>query len=149
MRKMAMMKRTRERKRKKSLSQKMRNPRRRKLLQNQKRKLLLIVIQAPDQSIVREGVRMMKKRFQVMVAEVIMNRMNPLKWEEVPKARKRFPGGTVMMEAVVKSGEVRRRRDQREKRKRIVAMKMTVTTKSQKQRRLEREAAMVTQLQSN
>ena len=92
---------------------------------------------------------MMKKRFQVMVAEVIMNRMNPSKWEEVPKARKRFPGGTVMMEAVVKSGEVRRRRDQREKRKRIVAMKMTVTTKSQKQRRLEREAAMVTQLQSN
>merc|ERR1719462_971967 len=140
-----MMKRTRERerKRKKSLSQKMRNPRRRKLLQNpkkllqnQKRKLLLIVIQAPDQNIVREVVRMMKKRFQVMVAEVIMNRMNPSKWEEVPKARKRFPGGTVMMEAVVKSGEVRRRRDQREKRKRIVAMKMTVTTKSQKQRRL-------------
>merc|ERR1712029_1099839 len=133
-----------------------RNPRRRKLLrnpkkllQNQKRKLLLIVIQAPDQNIVREVVRMMKKRYQVMVAEVIMNRMNPLKWEEVPKAKKRFPGGTVMMEAVVKSGEVRRRRDQREKRKRIVAMKMTVTTKGQKQRRLEREAAMVTQLQSN
>merc|ERR1719277_961668 len=144
-----MMKKTRERKRKKSRSQKMRNPRRRKLLQNpkkllqnQKRKLLLIVIQAPDQSIVREVVRMMKKRFQVMVAEVIMNRMNPLKWEEVPKARKRFPGGTVMMEAVVKSGEVRRRRDQRKKRKRIVAMKMTVTMKSQKQRKLEREAAM-------
>merc|ERR1719322_2060810 len=114
-----MMKRTRERKRKrkKSLRQKMRNPRRRKLLQNpkkllqnQKRKLLLIVIQAPDQSIVREVVQMMKKRFQVMVVEVIMNQMNPLKWEEVPKARKRFPGGTVMMEAVVKSGEVRRRR---------------------------------------
>merc|ERR1719227_60867 len=123
------MKKTRERK--KSRSQKMRNPRRRKLLQNpkkllqnQKRKLLLIVIQAPDQSIVQKVVQMMKKRFQVMVAEVIMNRMNPLKWEEVPKARKRFPGGTVMMEAVVKSGEVRRRRDQREKRKRIVAMKM-------------------------
>merc|ERR1719300_1614484 len=140
MRKMAMMKKTRERKRKKSLNQKMKT---------KKRKLLLIVIQAPDQSIVREVVQMMKKRFQVMVAEVIMNRMNPLKWVEVPKARKRFPGGTVMMEAVVKSGEVRRRRDQREKRKRIVAMKMTVTMKSQKQRRLEREAAMVTQLQSN
>merc|ERR1719348_876216 len=96
---------------------------------------MLIVTQAPDQSIVREVVQMMKKRFQVMVVEVIMNRMNPLKWEEVPKARKRFPGGTAMMEAVVKSGEVRRRREQREKRRRIVAMKMTVTMKSQKQRR--------------
>merc|ERR1712098_471271 len=103
--------------RKKKRIQKMKNPRRRKLLLSPKklqpslkRKLQQIVTQALDQSTIPEEAPMMKRRkFQVMVAEVIMNLMNPSKLEEEPRARRRPLKETVMAIVAARSGEAKRR----------------------------------------
>merc|ERR1712098_188673 len=142
--------------RKKKRIQKMKNPRRRKLLLSPKklqpslkRKLQQIVTQALDQSTIPEEAPMMKRRkFQVMVAEVIMNLMNPSKLEEEPRARRRPPKETVMATVAARSGEAKRRDPRAEKRKTAVTTR-TATTKSQKQRRVKREVEMVTQLLLN
>merc|ERR1712058_56449 len=142
--------------RKKKRIQKMKNPRRRKLLLSPKklqpslkRKLQQIVTQALDQSTIPEEAPMMKRRkFQVMVAEVIMNLMNPSKLEEEPRARRRPLKETVMAIVAARSGEAKRRDPRAEKRK-IAVTTRTATTKSQKQRRVKREVEMVTQLLLN
>merc|ERR1719312_1220968 len=116
MKKMVTMKKTRMMKKKKRI-QKMKNPRRRKLLlspkklqPSPKRKLQQIVTQALDQSTIPEEAPMMKRRkFQVMVAEVIMNLMNPSKLEEEPRARRRPPKETVMAIVAERSGEAKKK----------------------------------------
>merc|ERR1719147_580043 len=109
---------------KKKRIQKMKNPRRRKLLllspkklqPSPKRKLQQIVTQALDQSTIPEEAPMMKRRkFQVMVAEVIMNLMNPSKLEEEPRARRRPLKETVMATVAARSGEAKRRDPRAEK----------------------------------
>merc|ERR1719270_417429 len=148
MKKMVTMKKTRMMRKKKRI-QKMKNPRRRKLLLSPKklqpslkRKLQQIVTQALDQSTIPEEAPMMKRRkFQVMVAEVIMNLMNPSKLEEEPRARRRPPKETVMAIVAERSGEAKRRDPRAEKRKIAVTTRIAIT-KSQKQRRPPKETVM-------
>merc|ERR1712243_17245 len=65
-----------------------------------------------------------------------------------PRARRRPPKETVMAIVAARSGEAKRRDPRAEKRK-VAVTTRTATTKSQKQRRVERVVEMVTQLLLN